>query len=363
MPAESKKIIVLDIAIPPFRDNRVLNAGFANKFPGASVLPRLREVAADSGWDMMTGDVFLKKRHSFQRAVCLSNEATPELARILKRGVEPRVLVSGESPNVAWAFYHNLPRLSKEFRHACLFKGALNRVHPGTRFYVHYWPMPNVRPTVDVAFADRRLIAMVTAFKEQFGFNRKSIISRIIAPMRWAKILYYQAIDSHARFPDLYKTRWDAVHNFASKGEFFLYGRDWDVARTYVKKIRNLAFANTPRTCDNKIDTLGSFRFTLVLENCIFPGYVTEKIFDAMLAGTVPVYLGAPDIEDFVPCDCFVDFRNHQGFDDLWEDISSWSEERWQNSIKNINRFLDSEKYAPFKEENVAQKLFEWLTG
>jgi hypothetical protein len=38
------------------------------------------------------------------------------------------------------------------------------------------------------------------------------------------------------------------------------------------------------------------------------PDYVSEKLFQPLLAGTVPVYLGAPNVAEFVPCaDCFID--------------------------------------------------------
>ena len=56
-----------------------------------------------------------------------------------------------------------------------------------------------------------------------------------------------------------------------------------------------------------KIETVGRYRFCLALENSIAPDYVTEKIFDALLAGTVPVYLGAPNVGDFVPSNSYID--------------------------------------------------------
>jgi len=358
----TKKIIVFDIAIPHFRNNRVFNREYAMQYPGASVLASLKAIANDHDWQIITGDIFLKYKPKFDRAVCLSNEATPELISIVNSGVELGVLTSGESPNVAWSFYHNLPRLSKGFRHACLFKGFSSRIHPGTKFHVHHWPMPDIKPPIDISFADRRILCMVSSFKERFGFNRQKLSSRIIAPLRWARILYYQNANRNARFPDLYKIRIDAVRNFAARDDFFLFGYNWDVAQRYVKEIRNLSFANKPSFCDNKIHTLSSFRFTLAFENCIFPGYVTEKIFDAMLAGTVPIYLGAPDIEDYVTKDCFIDYRDYEDFQSLWQDILSWSEDKWLKKREAIKDFLESSAYLPFKEDQVALNYFNWLT-
>lgn len=57
-----------------------------------------------------------------------------------------------------------------------------------------------------------------------------------------------------------------------------------------------------------KLDILRRYRFNLAYENCIDRDYVTEKWFDCLLAGCVPVYLGAPNIADFAPApDSYVD--------------------------------------------------------
>jgi len=57
-----------------------------------------------------------------------------------------------------------------------------------------------------------------------------------------------------------------------------------------------------------KMATIARYRFTLAFENAIATDYVTEKFFDPLLAGSVPVYLGAPNIDDFAPGEnCFID--------------------------------------------------------
>jgi alpha(1,3/1,4) fucosyltransferase len=52
---------------------------------------------------------------------------------------------------------------------------------------------------------------------------------------------------------------------------------------------------------DNKREFLQSYRFNLCPENSNYKGYVTEKIFDAIYAGCIPIYWGSdnnpePDI-------------------------------------------------------------------
>lgn len=51
---------------------------------------------------------------------------------------------------------------------------------------------------------------------------------------------------------------------------------------------------------DEAVEMFSSYKFTITFENSRVPGYITEKIVNAALANTVPIYLGAPDIEDFV---------------------------------------------------------------
>ena len=61
---------------------------------------------------------------------------------------------------------------------------------------------------------------------------------------------------------------------------------------------------------ETKLDIISGYKFTIAFENAIAPDYVTEKFFDPLLKGSVPVYLGAPNIADFAPGEgCFIDVR------------------------------------------------------
>ena len=50
------------------------------------------------------------------------------------------------------------------------------------------------------------------------------------------------------------------------------------------------------RPLDDKAEGLAPYRYSVVIENVREPGYFSEKLVDALLCGTVPIYWGAPDI-------------------------------------------------------------------
>ena len=53
---------------------------------------------------------------------------------------------------------------------------------------------------------------------------------------------------------------------------------------------------------------IARYKFTLAFENSICTDYVTEKFFDPLLVGSVPVYLGAPNVEEYAPGEnCYID--------------------------------------------------------
>lgn len=53
---------------------------------------------------------------------------------------------------------------------------------------------------------------------------------------------------------------------------------------------------------------LAAYKFNCAFENAITEDYVTEKFYDPLYAGCVPVYRGAPNVDRFAPGDeCYID--------------------------------------------------------
>ncbi|ERM93474.1 hypothetical protein AMTRI_Chr04g247480 [Amborella trichopoda] len=51
----------------------------------------------------------------------------------------------------------------------------------------------------------------------------------------------------------------------------------------------------------DKVKALKRYKFSLAFENSNEEDYVTEKFFQSLVAGTIPVVVGAPNIQDFAP--------------------------------------------------------------
>lgn len=64
------------------------------------------------------------------------------------------------------------------------------------------------------------------------------------------------------------------------------------------------------------------YKYCIAMENSIAQDYVTEKVYDALAAGCLPIYLGAPNIEDYVPTpDAIIDYAKLGSVEALAEEL------------------------------------------
>jgi len=75
--------------------------------------------------------------------------------------------------------------------------------------------------------------------------------------------------------------------------EFDMYGFGWHI---HDKRFKGPLI--------NKINGIANYKYTIALENSPVRGEITEKIIDAILCDTIPIYNGTKDIEEFYPNSC-----------------------------------------------------------
>ena len=62
-----------------------------------------------------------------------------------------------------------------------------------------------------------------------------------------------------------------------------------------------------------KLELFKSYPFAIAFENTNCYDYVTEKLYDVLLAGAVPIYMGAPNVDEWVPAGSYIDARQFNG--------------------------------------------------
>lgn len=112
-----------------------------------------------------------------------------------------------------------------------------------------------------------------------------------------------------------------------------------------------------------KIEFLDKYKFNLCFENSSYPGYATEKLYEALCAKTVPIYWGSPTIEvDFNPR-AFLNWHNYKNDEDFFDAIKEIDEnpdlyeemymEPMFSDYQKVNKFFDETLFLNWFERNV----------
>lgn len=112
--------------------------------------------------------------------------------------------------------------------------------------------------------------------------------------------------------------------------KFMFYGNGWE-------KNKYITYGGT---CGNKKDVYQEFKFALCIENASVVDCLSEKIMDCLTSGIVPIYKGAPNITDYIPTSCFIDYNKYNSYDDLYTHLENMSNTVYEGYINNIKHFI-----------------------
>jgi len=151
----------------------------------------------------------------------------------------------------------------------------------------------------------------------------------------------------------LYEERLRAFDYFCSRTEGIdLYGMGWNDSN------RPSVLASYKGRCDSKLDVLKNYKFSICFENSRGDrGLITEKIFDCFAAGSVPIYYGASNIDEYIPKACFIDFREFDDYDGLYQYLLRISETRYQMYLDAVKLFVRTPEYFEFTSKRYAELI------
>jgi len=168
---------------------------------------------------------------------------------------------------------------------------------------------------------------------------------------------------------ELYSLRREIIRFFEERhiNSLDLYGIGWNKPATRLEKfLPGLSFhtALYRGVCDSKTEIISNYQFNFCTQNQRCNNDIDEKMFDALFSGSIPVYYGAPNIADYIPKDCFVDFDKFESLDALYAHMKELVESGKVQHMRNCGwEFLTSERYWPFSveafSETVCQALFD----
>jgi hypothetical protein len=256
-----------------------------------------------------------------------------------------------------------------------LFDAVLtyNRHQADNRRYFHYWiPIaPPAGKIEEIPFSERRSLVMINSNRltRIFGQRQPGLGGLPgFGPMFCG---WHVPLSSllHQGQGQLYSRRRHLalVAERIDPNLLDIYGPGWRGERIgWFHKIvphRRYACAKGP-TSGWKFDYLRRYRFTIAFENIRSNvGYISEKIFDSLFAGTVPIYLGDEQITDAVPTDCFVDARKFSGDRELLEFARDCPESEWRRMRDAGRDFLKSPQFEKFSAESLGHAMIGVLRG
>jgi len=169
---------------------------------------------------------------------------------------------------------------------------------------------------------------------------------------------------------ELYTERKKAIEWFEKNhpDDFDLYGFGWDkhLFTGFLRKLNRFQSLckllktnyKTYRGTAEAKKVLPEYKFAICYENARdIPGYITEKIFNCFFSGCVPIYLGAPNITDYIPPETFIDKRNFRTYEELYKFIKNMSDTEYIRYLDAIKNFVLSDKIYPFSAECFAETL------
>lgn len=197
------------------------------------------------------------------------------------------------------------------------------------------------------------------------GINKRSFTERPIFTCMIAGNKAPAAKDHR----ELYGKRLEVIRWFEKNHpeEFHLYGIGWNygpakpgrigkvlsrIERELNRAIHRTPFPSYQGQLAHKNQALERAKFSFCFENAQdIENYVTEKIFDSLFSGCIPIYLGAPNIGDLIPSTCYIDFRRFKSFEELYLHLSKIDTEEYRKMQENIQDFLNGPQFIPFSAE------------
>lgn len=346
--------------------NELMKIGFYNEshFLMENHMFQDSNTASGAGDDLLLPFVRLKEVASRQGIVCVTVDTLPFDAF--------DAYVFCEMPHAADSIFQAVKKSGKpcyliicENHFLCKPNGDFERYQDFERVFTYNDDVVDGEKVLKLnyAFDLPKSISGINEQKDKLAVmicsNHKRDIKHLVYAQRRETINWFQ--DHQPESFDLYGLGWErGTLPFQAKPELQRTLRRIGLLRFFpVKK-----YPSWRGKVARKRDVLGKYRFGFCYENTTeIPGYITEKIFDIMMAGTVPVYLGPKNAGSHIPGSCFVNRAEFPDHASLFSYLSEMSDERYTEYREAIDGFISSERSYEFSIDCFVDRLLTAIVG
>jgi hypothetical protein len=136
--------------------------------------------------------------------------------------------------------------------------------------------------------------------------------------------------------------RLDVALDAYKRGLIDIYGKGWPAGIAAGNSREGTWWVSKP-------GILSNYEFNLSFENCCQPYYVTEKLWDSILNGCLPIYRNNGTIYNDFPRGSFLDIEDYTSKEKLWEHIESMSLDEWNRRYGACWDAMDTVWRSPLK--------------
>lgn len=357
-------VIVCDVP-DHYLENRIFTEEVQRDSFGEGFWIILKTKAEVEGWEMITADIYLSNqgKYATNKAYMISYMTTSRTSQLLNAKVIPLVVYSLESPNVAINFYTNIKSIASKYRYSILFRGVTESLN-NPNSLVLYWPNTIKKIVPFTNWHRRKFLCMIASNKSKYAVEPGKSFDFLLQLRKRIGLVMMDIKAPFVKVIDLYTHRFKAIEYFSNVAGFSLFGTRWDktsnLSRAIAERIKVLN--PQPVAFRDKMETLKKFKYCICFENCIHPGYLTEKIFDCFFAGTIPIYFGAPDVAESIPKTCFIDFNDFNDFNLLNAYLFSLNEEANEKYLMAAKSFIESNRFEKFTDSHLATQIFDMIS-
>tara|TARA_R100001443_G_scaffold12706_2_gene22416 strand:- start:5308 stop:6096 length:789 start_codon:yes stop_codon:yes gene_type:complete len=115
----------------------------------------------------------------------------------------------------------------------------------------------------------------------------------------------------------------------------------------WIQRLRDKVdfFGRGFKEISNKEEGLNDYMFSIAIENCSVPNYFTEKIGDCFAVGTIPVYIGCTNIDNFFNKEAIIHLNHELDVSNLTEELYLSKLDAVRDNFERIKKHEISEDW------------------